>query len=261
RVVTGTPGSAHAMTVLANITNNGSIRLFDDTGASPLTDPNYTSGAVYTTAARTSTVVTTFSGTADQTITCNNQTDLYKLIMNKGTGQQAILTVNSSGASNFRLFGPNNIASSGTSPSEISNNNISIINGTLQLTGTLTIPNMITRAGGGDYFPIPQNGALWLNGAGVSVTVTNTSTSNDDERIILDGLLRVTNGTMDFGFSKGLGSLNAGTFQIEGWNCDLLAIQTQAIRNGCFYLHTKRRYFQRRHWRFLGCRWWYACAI
>lgn len=222
----GAPASPHLVTLNGNFTNNGIVRFYNkNAGANALSDANWyntsgINGTIYTTSLRGYGAKVTFSSASNQTVTCNNKTGFYQLVVNKGSGQQSILTINSANpaadTANFRLYGPNNQGTTGTSPNEYSLDNISLINGTLQLTGYSTIYNMIKDSGSGQYYPIPQDAALWLNSANVSVTVADNTGTNDDERMILDGLLRVTNGTMNFGFSKGLGSLNAGTFKIEG---------------------------------------------
>lgn len=221
RVGTGNEGSTtqHSLTINGNITNNGSIKFYDDTDTE-LSEAQYTSGGVYTNELQGNAVSVTFSGVPNQTVTCNSQTDFYRFIVNKGTGRQAMLTVTSSNASNFRLFGPTDLSSSGASPNMTSNNALCLINGTLQLTGTIDIPNLCTNgafAAGADYLSIPQNAGLWINSADVTVTIANNLTSNDDQRILIDGLLRISSGTLNGGYSRGIGAgNNGGIFLMEG---------------------------------------------
>lgn len=237
RAGTGNSGSttSHNLTLSGNFINNGSVKFFDDTDAA-LSDANYTGGNVYTAGRRGNSVAVTFSGVADATITCNNTTDFYKLILDKGTGQQSMLTVTSTSAANFRLFGPNNQGSNtGTAPNEISDNALQLKNGTLQLAGTITIPRLASNGStGNDYFSIPQNAGLWINSPNVSVTVASSATSNDDQRIMLDGLLRVSSGTLHFGDSKGLGSGSAGVFLLEGGTVTTWQFRARAGGTGIF---------------------------
>jgi len=234
---TGNSGSTtqHSLVLSGNLTNSGIIQFFDPTDAT-YSNANFTSGTVYTTGLRGNAVNVTFSGTTNKTLTCNNQTDFYRLIVNKGTGQQALLIVTATAPSviisNMRLFGPANLGSSSSNGADgstaTSNNALSIVNGTLELTGTLTIPILtttgtcITPPPGvptitcNIYFAIPQSGGLWLNGAGVNVTVASSSAANDDQRLLVQGLLRVTAGTLSCGFSKGVNSGAAGVALIEG---------------------------------------------
>jgi fibronectin-binding autotransporter adhesin len=110
----------HALTMYGNITNNGIIKFYDATD-SELIETDY--GSSYPTPGvdlhrnelQGNAVTVTYLGTVNKTITCNNTTDFYRLVLNKGNGQIAKLTVNSSNTSNFRLFGPADLGSgSGT---------------------------------------------------------------------------------------------------------------------------------------------------
>src|SRR5882672_7475535 len=65
------------------------------------------------------------------------------LLLNTVLLLQEILTVNSSSTSNFRFFGPSNLdadVSSGNTSLYVPQNPLSIVNGTLQLTGSIDIP-------------------------------------------------------------------------------------------------------------------------
>ncbi len=227
RVGTGAPANAHNLTLFGNLTNNGSIKFFD-TSVAALSDANYTNENIYNTALTGRAVNVTFSGLANTTVTCNNQTDLYRLILNKGTGQGSMLTIISSVATNFRLFGPNNLNYTGTAPNLISNNNLSIVNGTLQLTGTISIPSLVsswTDFSGG--YPIPQSGALWINGPNVSVQGTNATTTGDNGRqVYVFGLLRVSAGSFTSGYSRGILGGGAGVIIIEGGTVNTPQLRT-----------------------------------
>jgi fibronectin-binding autotransporter adhesin len=242
---TGNSGSAtqHSLTINGNFTNNGIVRFLDPTDAS-YSNANYTSGAVFTTAWRGNAVNVTFSGLTNKTVTCNAQTDFYRLIVSKGTGQQAILTVNSSAVANFRLFGPNNHADTGAAPNFVCNNSLSIQNGTLLLTGSITIPSLAEQVSGDtNGYPIPQKGALWLNGVNVSVTVsalTGSTTTDNGRRVLLSGLLRITNGsfttgvgTTTLGWSKGISAEDDGQMVIEGGTvtCSQLRTRVTGVNN------------------------------
>jgi fibronectin-binding autotransporter adhesin len=205
----------HIVALSGNLTNSGSIKFFDATDAT-YSDANYTSRAVFNSALRGNTAAVTFSGLTNTTVTGNNQTDFYRLILNKGTGQQAILTINSSSTANFRLFGPNNQARSVAAPNTISNNGLSIQNGTLQLTGFINIPSMIeVDIGASNSWTLPQNGALWLNSSNVVVQVAPTD-AQDNRHFILYGLVKVTDGTLNLGHSRGLLGGGSGQFVMEG---------------------------------------------
>jgi fibronectin-binding autotransporter adhesin len=217
RVGTGNSGTPHNLTLNGNFTNNGSVRFFDDTGT--INDTNYNSGSVYSLATAGNAVNATFSGLASKTLICNGQTDFYRLILDKGTGQQALLTVNSTAASNLRLYGPNNLTSAPIPnvATTASLNALRIVNGTLELTGTLTIPRLTSEGGaaGNNYLCIPQNGGLWINSPNVTITVAQPS-GCDDCRILVNGLLKISSGRLISGFGRGLGAGTGGTFIVEG---------------------------------------------
>ncbi len=186
----------------------------------------------------------TFSGTSDQTVTCNNATYFYQLVVDKGTDRQSTLTVNSANTSYFRLYGPTNLEADATN--FYSKDALSIQSGTLQLTGNINIPNLTVsyNSGGAGYFPIPVSGALWLNGAGVTVNISDMDTGpgtvndetrdNKDGRILINGLLRVTAGTLNGGFSRGLGSLGGGSFWQDGGTVNVWQFRPKASGTGIF---------------------------
>lgn len=229
---TGNSGSTsqHSLTLSGNFTNNGIVKFFDPTDAT-YSIANWTSGAVYTSALRGNAVAFTFSGTSNNTVTCNNQTDFYRFIINKGTGQQATLSVTSTSTSNLRFFGPNNQGSSGVAPNSYSNNSISIRNGTLKLNGSINITSMTEGVGS---FPIPQNGALWMNSSNITIQVTsNSSAGGGNARMIIDyGLLRVTDGTLNMGYSRGLLGGQSGQFIIEGGTVNTWEFRTTNLGSG-----------------------------
>jgi len=233
RITVGTGNEAsttpHALTMYGNITNNGIIKFYDPLEESDeLPEANY--GVTYPAPTmdihrnelQGNAVTVTFSGSSDRTVTCNNTTDFYRFVLDKGTGQQAILTLNSSNTANFRLFGPADLPTVTQSPTslEFSANALSIINGTLELTGSINIPLLQIDNSTAGYFPIPRNGALWLNGANVTVQISDLTpdvySGDKDGRILMSGLLRITAGTLFDGFSKGLGSQDGGSYLQEG---------------------------------------------
>lgn len=227
RAGTGNSGSSqqHNLTLYGNFTNNGSVKFFDSTDGQ-LQDGNYTSGSVYTNALKGNAVTVTFGGVSEQTITCNSQTDFYRFIVDKGTGQQAMLILTASDVNNFRLFGPCNRARSGSAPNYVSNNALSILNGTLQMIGSIDIPLLITDIGSSNSWPIPQNGALWINSPDVTVQVAANTTGGDNRHLHLFGLLRISDGTLNLGNSRGLLGGGSGTLIVEGGTINTWQLRT-----------------------------------
>lgn len=183
-IATGTtiPASNHTATITGSITNNGTINFTNQTAAEYTVDP-------------TSAVVeVTFSGATNETMSCSGETDFFNLVLDKGSSQTNSLSVTSTSTSNFRIFGRNNEAN--TSSGDDANPNINkalwIKNGTLQLGSNISIPSL--TEGGSDYM-IPENGALFIDGA--DVTTTTTDNGNSNQSLFLVGQLRIDSGSLE----------------------------------------------------------------
>jgi fibronectin-binding autotransporter adhesin len=241
---TGTGATPHSLTITGNMTNNGIVQFFNP-GNANLSVANYNTGATATTTTIYKDAVNvTFTGTNNKTITCNNQTDFYRLIVSKGTGEEAILTVNSAATGDFRVFGSNAQAASGTAPNLTCQNSISIQNGTLELTGNINIPSMAEQlTGNTDGYVIPQNGALWLNG-NVTILVSayaGSTTADNGRRILLSGLLKVTSGsfttgvgTGTLGWSKGISAEDDGIMIVQGGTVSTSQLRTRVTGTNNF---------------------------
>jgi len=237
----------HSLSLYGNITNSGIIKFYDATDTE-LPEAEY--GVVYPASAsdlhrnelQGNAVTVTCLGTVNKTITCNNTTDFYRLVLNKGNGQIAKLTVNSANTSYFRLFGPADIGStSGAAPNQYSDNALSIINGIVELTGSINIP-CLNLATGNAYFSIPQNGQLWLNGAGVSVTLSDNNPAHNitvGYRLMLSGTFRVSNGTFSSGVGGGIGSEDGGSYLQEGGTVNTWQFRPRAAGTGIFSFNMK----------------------
>lgn len=169
-----TPGSTvpryydvyHVINIKGNLKNNGSIRFVSDDINSFRFDTLTTRGA--------STV--RFYGTDNTVAECFGQTDFYNLVIDKGINQSVEFNINASAPENFRLFGCNRypIPAYGLNP-EI-RKALWIRNGTLRLTGMVTIPTLteglgVAGTGQTSYF-IPVNGALVLDARDVTVLIS-----------------------------------------------------------------------------------------
>jgi fibronectin-binding autotransporter adhesin len=236
-----TSTTPHSLTIYGDLTNNGTISFFDNTDTE--FDPSLLgTDALLKNALQGNAITVTFTGLTDQTLTCNGQTDFYRLVVNKGTGQQAMLTINSSSTANFRMFAPNNLNMSGSAPDYTSDNCLSIQNGTLQLTGSISIINLVVSSGVGisGGWPIPQNGALWVNGTNVTIQVTNTTDTGDNGRqMYVFGLLRLTNGTINMGYSRGLLGGGSGIFKIEGGTLNTRQLRTTYLGSNNRFAYTQ----------------------
>ncbi len=164
----------HTVIIKGDFTNNGTVKFtnlpYPLFTAFPPTVSGSTSGAasVY------------FMGESNNTLTCNGITTFYNLILDKGTDQTYKLTINSSGYSNFRLFGANSLTVDGSVTSDPSlRKALWIRTGTMVLKGMLIIPSLTEgTASNADYY-IPSNGALQFDG----VDVVMLSTADDYREI------------------------------------------------------------------------------
>ncbi|MEI6682762.1 MAG: T9SS type A sorting domain-containing protein [Bacteroidota bacterium] len=161
----------HELTIGGNFINNGIVRFTNQIV------PNYgefaTNGAV----------TVRFTGESDKTLTLNGQTDFYNLIVDKGSDQTYILTVNSASVACFTLFGANACRRNENAPFSPDNPEVRkavwIKNGTLKLTGSITIPTLAegpVGTGNGDY-AIGSSGQMWIAGPNVAVYVTASDNS------------------------------------------------------------------------------------
>ncbi|MBU1717966.1 MAG: autotransporter-associated beta strand repeat-containing protein [Bacteroidetes bacterium] len=202
---TGAFSAIHNITLYGNLTNSGTIRLTNQ--ASPVQNSYYTAAVTTGGAAKL-----TFSGNSNATLTCNGITDLYYLVVNKGSDQTYSLTVNSSSTSNFALYGPNNSASNAAKA-------LYIQNGTLKLNSNINIPSLTE---GGIDFNILETAALWINGATVSGTVVGLN-GTGYQGITVYGKLRVSAGSITSGDAAGLvyWSTAAPEILIEGGTLDV----------------------------------------
>jgi hypothetical protein len=227
--------ACNSVNCYGNLINSGTIRFTNQ--AAPVYNAFTTTGAVSL----------FMKGATDNTMTCNGTTDLYNLVIDKGSDQSYKLTVYSSATGNFRLYGPNGLYDYATGGSFTQENPelrkpLWIKNGTLELTGSVFIPSLTES--GGDYY-IPANGALWLNGA--DVTVWNTDRTNPGASvggIQGTGVDISTGGAQSFSVfgnlqvTKGLFSTKShgivlwyqpsvfGGILVEGGQCDINGIRT-----------------------------------
>ena len=224
----------HAVYCYGDFTNNGTVAFTNQ--AAPVYNAFSTTGAVSL----------FFKGSSDNTFTCDGTTNLYNLVIDKGSDKSYTLTVYSTGEANFRLYGRINQGLGSTGGSFTTENPelrkaLWIRNGTLKLTGSLYIPSLTE---GGDYY-IPSNGALWINGANVSVYTTERTdpgasvggvqgtgadvSNGGAQSFSIYGDLKVSNGfltTASHGIVLWYQATTFGQVLVEGGQCDLPGIRT-----------------------------------
>ena len=233
--------SFHVMRVAGNFTNNGQVRFTNQTA--PDYDSHPDNGAVSL----------VFTGAANRAFDCNGVTDLYNLVVDKGS-QTYELALNAAEKNHFSLFGQNDDnwnTSGGNAANPEMQKALWIKNGTLRLTGKVYIP---TLTEGSRDWTIGENAALVLDGGDVFVSTTARTNGNalhpsvdytglsyssatgfdngdGNQAIYINGTLRVDDGFFATGYSHGLvyraespnnrleihgGEVRAGQFRISG---------------------------------------------
>ncbi|MHB1278415.1 MAG: beta strand repeat-containing protein, partial [Bacteroidia bacterium] len=206
----------HIININGNLNNYGSLRFTNQITPNYATEPT------------TGTAILTFTGATNTSFLCYGQTDLYRLIVNKGTDQTYILSVESNDSTHFELYGTNDLSNNPTTdPNPVVRKALYIQNGTLKLNENIYIPCLTTA--GADFF-IPQSAGLWINGAHV-VSTTGTGTSTG---ITVIGLLRMSSGRIETGTSTGILYRVNATLTIEGGY--LHAAQLRPAATGAHYL-------------------------
>ena len=209
----------HRIVVKGDFTNNGIVKftnqLYPDYAAFPATG----AATVY------------FQGSTYNTLTCNDTTDFYNLVLDKGTDQTFSLTINSNAYNYFRLFGANVAAGDiAAGPPAATNSNPSlkkalwIRSGTLDLKGLVILPSLtegFTAAWPSSDFIIPANGALVLDGTDVIVL----STADDYGEV-----------NFAYGVSGGTGQVH-GVLTAAGTSSGLAVLGKLQVNNG--YLSTR----------------------
>ncbi len=163
---------SHRVVIYGDFTNDGTIRFTN------LTYPIFDAFPPTTIGATSGFATVYFMGATDNTLTCNNTTDFYNLVLDKGIDKTYKLTVYSSAYPYFRLFGANIAGGEGGGSNPNLKKALWIRTGSLVLEGMTVIPSLsegTCAEGGADPnsdFYIPANGALILNGSEVVVLTT-----------------------------------------------------------------------------------------
>lgn len=159
--------NTHRIVIYGDFTNNGVVNFTNQ--SYPVYDEFPTNGAatVY------------FLGSTDNTLTCNDTTDFYNLVIDKGTDQTYQLSVNSSEYRYFRLFGANVSGGENGGDNPDLKKALWIRNGTFRLFGKVVIPSLSEgTCPGGDPnsdFYIPANAAFVIDGPDVILLTTADS--------------------------------------------------------------------------------------
>jgi len=247
---------SHRVVVYGDFTNSGTVRFTN------LTYPVYDAFPATVAGATTGFATVYFRGSTNNFLTCNNTTDFYNLVLDKGSDQTYKLTIYASAYNYFKLFGAN------TAPSDIlmgattANPNMKkalwLRSGTLSFTGLTAVPSLTEGTAASTEYYIPSNAAMLLDGSevvilntaddyrevNVSYTVAggtglvNGVSKNGYNSLIVYGLLQVNDGYLSTRESGGIvtNSTASGQIIINGGVVD--AKQLSAVSGSAYYLQT-----------------------
>ena len=242
----------HQIIINGDFKNQGIVRLTN------LSVPNYNVSNMATDLNGAVSLV--FTGAANNNFTCENTTDLYNLVINKGTSQTYQLEIYAEDTSHFALFGDNNNGwNYGATAEENANpetqKSLWIKAGTLKLTGEIFIPSL--TEGSRDY-TIGKKARLLL--AGPNAFVSNTanelstyiglshgspdgvSNAQGSQGLYLLGKLQIDNGKFLLGEAEAINFRDeaAGVINVNGGELEAnqIAISSSATRGDFSYVQT-----------------------
>lgn len=225
----GTSNAIHRINIYGDIENHGSIDL-----------ANSTQYEAPTTGAAT----LSFLGSTNNTFTIDGNTELYRLVVSKGTDKTYSITLNSSNSNWFKLMGP----VSGADAIEAIDGTAAwqqlplvIQNGTLQIGSNINVNKLCGNRTGiapNDFF-IPSSAMLWIDGANLTTSLSEETTNG----LTINGTLKISAGslTMPNGSSGIKYDNNAqvvGTIQINGGVITSTQLKQYAATSICNYSQT-----------------------
>ncbi|MFC2104588.1 type IX secretion system sortase PorU [Bacteroidota bacterium] len=201
----------------------------------------------YSTLTTTGGVSLVFDGAANNSFTCENTTDLYNFVIDKGTDQTYELSVYAEDTSHFAMFGQNNDEwNTGSASNPENRKALWIKAGTMSLSGEIYIPSL--TEGSRDY-SIGENARIVLNGPNVFLGITarvagdfpsdlshaepsNYSASCSNQGLYVFGKLEVNNGYFDLGWAEAINFRDEapGVIEVNGGTleADEIAISSSA---------------------------------
>ncbi|MGB0521333.1 MAG: T9SS type A sorting domain-containing protein [Flammeovirgaceae bacterium] len=203
----------HQLNMYGDFTNAGIARFTNrDETVADYADPDGNSNesdSYYTNEATDGIIDANFlSATDNQTVTCSNTTVFYRIEVNKGSDATYQLDLTATNANFFYLLGyADETHGSGATDNQLTDNAnaLGLIYGTVRLESNITIAELSV----GNNYNISEGAAIWVDGG----------TLNKDEEfgaIVVYGLLRVTDGTVNSYVRYGITMRNDGLLQVEG---------------------------------------------
>lgn len=172
----GTGDAYHRIVVKGNFTNDGIVKLTNQTNPSYTSRPyDGRSDLVFNNAA------------TDQSLQCNGTSNFYRIEIDKGIDQTYVLNIDASDNTKFRLLGRNDYHTSPPDPDVPNAPNddaLGLLAGTVRLGPNIVIPSLSEK----HRYYIDEDAQLWLDGASVRQSI-NASTLS----LTIYGKLKLTN--------------------------------------------------------------------
>lgn len=196
---------AHRFIIKGNFTNNGSAYFTN------LTAPNYRNYTNHR-------VDVVFNNpTADQNAVINGYTRFYRIEIDKGTDQTAVLNIDASAPDLFYLYGYNNGLGAGDLTTVDNHLALGLLAGTVRLGSNINLPSLVEEYTNGDLnYYIDEDACLWIDGA----TVNQTSHDDDgtSNSFVIYGKLKITNAASTFNVNNQHGLILRRSSSIEVHN-------------------------------------------
>ncbi|TVQ12838.1 MAG: T9SS C-terminal target domain-containing protein [Bacteroidetes bacterium] len=190
RIQVGTGNTSHNFVVHGDFSNRGTVRFTNQVS------PNYTDAPP--------------NGRADiifnnpsshQRVSCNGQTDFYRIIIDKGIDETYEVFIEASSPDNFALFGQRNFSNDDDQYA------FSLRRGTARIGQNVDI--LLTHGGGNNYI-IKEGSRLWVDGGSVEIP-------ENGNQLGVTGIFRITDGVANCPGTGGIHLNNiGGVIQVEG---------------------------------------------
>ena len=205
-LLTGTADARHQLNLYGDLTNRGTIEFTNRTSAD------------YGSEANDGIVDANFlNDSKDQEILCDGPTNFYRIEIDKGSDDTYILSIESTNASYFNLYGYAGQGHGSTAQLTDNANALGLIRGTARIGNQVDIPVLST---GGNY-NISESARLWVAGGYVA--------KNNGNSLVPYGKIRVSDGSLEAEVSSGITTRENGLIKIEGGTLRTNQIRTSVL--------------------------------
>lgn len=201
----GTANARHELNLYGDFTNQGDVDFTNR--VTQITGSEATDGIVD---------ANFVSPNQDQVVSLENNTDFYRIEVNKGVDDTYVVDFSADNASFFNLYGYS-AGSLGGPQSATNDNALGLIYGTIKIGNNVSIPTLSTS---GNY-SIFAGAQIWVDGGSVTQTSGNA--------IVLYGAARVSAGTMTIAVVNGITTRDNGLLTIEGGTVTTNQLKTSTV--------------------------------